>query len=221
MALPLPTELYAVLGMPPSASAAELKAAYRTLAKRHHPDVGGDAKRILALNAAWAVLGDREKRRRYDAERGRVAGQGAAVVRPARARARRDSEISAWLRQVYGPIDRLLAQVINPFPAQLRALSADPYDNDLMATFCDFLETSQQKLEKVVALYRSMACPGVAADVGLSLYHCFSQVQDALAEFERYTLGYVDNYLHDGREMLREARQLRSQLLQDRKHLEG
>jgi len=73
---------------PPSASAAELKAAYRTLAKRHHPDVGGDAKRILALNAAWAVLGDREKRRRYDAERGRVAGQGAAVVRPARARAR-------------------------------------------------------------------------------------------------------------------------------------
>jgi len=36
-----------------------------------------------------------------------------------------------------------------------------------------------------------------------------------LDEFERYTLGYVDNYLHDGQRMLRRAKALRSQLLQD------
>ena len=29
-------------------------------------------------------------------------------------------------------------------------------------------------------------------------------MEDAIGELERYTMGYVDGYLHDGREMLRE-----------------
>jgi molecular chaperone DnaJ len=37
---------------------------------------------------------------------------------------------------------------------------------------------------------------------------------------ERYTMGYVDSYLHDGREMLREAKQRRSRLQQERRQLE-
>jgi len=138
-------------------------------------------KRILALKAAWAVLVIGEEASRYDAEarQGSLA-QGAAVHAAARAaRARVNSEISACLRQVYGPIDRCWLRDQSVFPAQLRALSAIPKTTTLMATFLRFLETSQQKLEKVVARLSLMACPGVAADVGLSLYHCFSQVQDA------------------------------------------
>jgi molecular chaperone DnaJ len=76
------------------------------------------------------------------------------------------------------------------------------------------------RLEKVEQLYRSRACPGSARGFGLSLYHCLSQVLDALGELERYTMGYVDSYLHDGREMLREAKQRRSMLQQERRQLE-
>ena len=45
-------------------------------------------------------------------------------------------------------------------------------------------------------------------------------MDDALKELERYTMGYVDNYLHDGREMLREAKQRRSRLQTERRRLE-
>jgi molecular chaperone DnaJ len=131
-----------------------------------------------------------------------------------------DGDLINWLQLVYAPIDRLLGQVINAFPAQLRALAADPYDDDLMESFCTFLCQSQARLEKVEQLYRSRACPGSARGFGLSLYHCLSQVQDALGELERYTMGYVDSYLHDGREMLREAKQRRSRLQQERRQLE-
>ena len=48
------------------ATQAELKAAYRRLVKRHHPDAGGDPERILALNAAWELLGNAERRRQFD-----------------------------------------------------------------------------------------------------------------------------------------------------------
>jgi molecular chaperone DnaJ len=205
---------YAVLGVVPSATTAEIKAAYRALVKRHHPDAGGDDERILALNAAWEALRHQDRPRpQGGSRRGRTTGREA---KPSTS----DDLLHDWLQRVYAPIDRLLAQVISPFPQQLRALAADPYDDRLMDDFCTYLQRSQERMERVVTLYRSLACPAVAQGFGLSLYHCLAQVQDALAELERYTLGYVDNYLHDGREMLREAGQRRHRLQEERRRLD-
>lgn len=216
---------YAVLGVSPQASSAEIKAAYRALVKCHHPDAGGDEESIVAINAAWEVLRDEQRRRHHDAAHGSSAATSApGETSPRQARARAgaaaDAQLLAWLQKVYAPIDRLLAQVINPFPQQLRELSADPYDDRLMEAFCAFLEQSRSRLEKVEQLYRSMAAPASAHGFSLSLYHCLSQVQDALIELERYTMGYVDSYLRDGREMLRGAKRRRTLLQQERRRLE-
>ena len=223
--VPLGGDPYAVLGLTPQATSAEIKAAYRALVKCHHPDAGGDEERIVALNAAWEVLRDEQSRRRYDAAQAAprhasASGEGPPRQGQARSGADADAQLLAWLQKVYAPIDRLLAQVINPFPQQLRELSADPYDDRLMEAFCAFLEQSRARLEKVEQLYRSMAAPSCAQGFSLSLYHCLSQVQDALIELERYTMGYVDSYLRDGREMLREAKRRRSLLQQERRRLE-
>ncbi|MCZ7530564.1 MAG: DnaJ domain-containing protein [Acidimicrobiia bacterium] len=63
-------DLYAVLGVPSNAGDAEIKAAYRKLAREHHPDARpGDSEaeaRFKEISTAYAVLGDPEKRRRYD-----------------------------------------------------------------------------------------------------------------------------------------------------------
>lgn len=61
---------YAVLGLGPEASAAEVKGQYRRLAKRYHPDLNPNnpnaAAQFRELRAAYDVLSDPIKRRQYD-----------------------------------------------------------------------------------------------------------------------------------------------------------
>jgi hypothetical protein len=57
---------YNVLGVPATATPAEVRAAYRAAARDHHPDAGGDPARMRAVNVAWAVLGDPVRRAAYD-----------------------------------------------------------------------------------------------------------------------------------------------------------
>ena len=61
---------YAVLGVQPDADRTAIQAAYRMLARLHHPDFGGDGSRMAALNEAWSVLGKDETRLAYDTIRG-------------------------------------------------------------------------------------------------------------------------------------------------------
>ncbi len=63
-------DYYAALGVPRTASQAEIKKAFRKLAREHHPDVNkGTAaeRRFKEINEANAVLGDAQKRKAYDA----------------------------------------------------------------------------------------------------------------------------------------------------------
>ena len=62
------------------------------------------------------------------------------------------------LRRVYAPIDRMLGEVINPF-LQPKALSADPYDDELMEAFCSYIEASGRRMDKVKKLFQSLPPP--------------------------------------------------------------
>ncbi|MEA2608056.1 MAG: molecular chaperone DnaJ [Chloroflexota bacterium] len=62
------TDLYEVLQVHRRADPDVIRAAYRVLARKHHPDFGGDPARMVALNAAWRVLSDDARRTAYDEE---------------------------------------------------------------------------------------------------------------------------------------------------------
>ncbi|NOZ06814.1 MAG: DnaJ domain-containing protein [Chloroflexi bacterium] len=63
-------DYYKILGVDRHASEKEIKKSYRKLARKYHPDVNPDDKKaeeqFKAINEAYEVLGDPEKRKKYD-----------------------------------------------------------------------------------------------------------------------------------------------------------
>lgn len=60
------TKFYKMLEVEKGATEAEIKKAYRKMAIKHHPDKGGDQERFKDINKAYEVLGDADKRAKYD-----------------------------------------------------------------------------------------------------------------------------------------------------------
>ncbi|PAB59250.1 DnaJ C-terminal domain-containing protein [Anaeromicrobium sediminis] len=63
-------DYYKILGVDKGSSQSDIKSAYRKLAKKYHPDANPDNKKaeekFKSINEAYEVLGDEEKRKKYD-----------------------------------------------------------------------------------------------------------------------------------------------------------
>ena len=217
--------LYEELGLKKNATKSEIKSSYRYLVKQHHPDAGGEKERFLAIQNAWETLSDPIKKEKYDKNLFSSSSSFDSLNDNWEAKFNskkcnssiKDKEVEKWIQEIYTPINRLISQIIKPLNNEIKELSADPYDDQLMENFCSYISLSQKKIEKVEKIYNKKIVPKSISALGLDLYHCFSQVKDALSEFDRYTQGYVDDYLFDGKEMIREAKRIQSNMANEKK----
>lgn len=60
------TNFYEILGVDKNASPEEIKKAYRSLSKIHHPDVGGDEEEFKKISEAYTTLSDEAGKKHYD-----------------------------------------------------------------------------------------------------------------------------------------------------------
>ena len=207
---------YQILKVHPSAKLEEIKKAYRKLVKIHHPDKGGDSAVMLEVNSAWEIL----KRQHKDLHSNKINNSKIYKQNQQKRETNnysKSEDIKKWFQNIYLPIDKLLGQIINPLGSKIKDLSADPYDQILMDSFCLYLEESKNKITKIKKIYTSLASPSIIRDFSLDLYHCLSHVEDGINELERYTMGYVDNYLHDGKAMIALAKKRRKFLQSNKK----
>jgi molecular chaperone DnaJ len=216
---------YDTLDVNPKATPGEIKQAYRRLAKLFHPDSKretADPEKIIQVNAAYEVLGDPTRRRSYDQQlrdsrtqpahrnrQQRTADAQQKYQRQRQTAQNADTKISEWLQQVYRPVNRLISRILTPLNAQIDELSADPFDDDLMAEFQDYLEDCRHYLNQAQLTFRSQPNPPTVAGTAASLYYCLNQLGDGIEELKLFTLNYDDHYLHTGQELFRIATSLR------------
>jgi molecular chaperone DnaJ len=218
---------YDTLDVTPTASQAEIKQAYRRLAKQFHPDSNRETAnhdRIAQVNVAYEILGDPRQRHLYDQQLSYPIGvteshsQRHRQQRAADAQKRynqrqtgreNDQQLQQWMNLVYQPVNRLLNQILRPLSEQLDDLSADPFDDELLGDFQAYLEDCRDYLQRAQTSFRSMPNPANVAGVAAHLYYCLNQVSDGIDELERFTSSYDEHYLHTGQELFRIAAGLR------------
>ena len=96
---------YEVLGVAKNASAKDIKAAYRKLAKKHHPDQNpNDSKakdRFAAANQAYEIVGDEKNRQAFD--RGEIDAEGKQRFQGFEGAAPGGDPFAGFRRQQAGP----------------------------------------------------------------------------------------------------------------------
>jgi molecular chaperone DnaJ len=225
---------YRILEVSPSATQAEIKQAYRRLAKLLHPDRNrsiNSHEKIAKVNAAYEVLGDSQNRKSYDQLRTyqteleaagfsrswhsaknerqqRTAAAQAYYRKQQKTGQQADTELDQWLKSVYTPVNRLIREILDPLKDEINDLSADPFDDELMRDFQLYLEDCQDWLMQAEKKFRSLPNPASVAGVAEHLFYCLNRVEDGIEQLEFFTANYDEDYLHTGQELFRIAKGL-------------
>ncbi|APB34291.1 DnaJ-class molecular chaperone [Gloeomargarita lithophora Alchichica-D10] len=195
---------YQTLGVRPSATHAQVKAAYRRLVKLCHPDTNPQGhERMIALNLAYEVLGDPAQRRTYDQQKTGTLPSPPPSPPP-----------QLWWQEVFQPVDQRVRRILVTRRQQLDRLAADPFDDECMAAFSQYLGACRRTLQQAETLFRSQASPPALAGVASGLYHCLNHLQDALEDLHWFTQSYSEQYLQTSEALFRRAGEQRQRAWQ-------
>jgi len=206
---------YSTLQVHHQAPQSEIKLAYRKLVKKFHPDCNhtiNNHDQIAAINIAYETLSNPQSRASYDSSMGLRVPQShnsASVLTKRSQGIDEESKLDIWLTQVYEPIIEILNQTLDDLDDQIDELSDDPYDDELMGNFQEYIQNCRNDFNLAQVLLRKMPNPNSAAGVATYLYHCLNQVGDGIEELNYFTLNFDYNHLHTGQELWRIADEMR------------
>ncbi|NEP81930.1 MAG: J domain-containing protein, partial [Okeania sp. SIO3B3] len=174
-----------------------------------------DHEHIISINKAYEVLGDPQLRKSYDRQFNQYDRKYTNTKQNYHKQNKRgnhaDEHLQKWLNQVYKPVNKIIIQILKPLKKEIDYLAADPFDDQLLESFQDYLETCRRLLKKAHNLFNSQPNPSNFAGVAAHLYYCLNQVSDGIEDLELFTLNYDDYYLHTGQELFRIASRLRQE----------
>ncbi|BAY19280.1 heat shock protein DnaJ domain-containing protein [Anabaenopsis circularis NIES-21] len=210
---------YETLKINRDASQAEIKQAYRRLVKLFHPDSNqktADKDKIIRINAAYEVLGDSQNRLDYDqklqldsqSRQQRAASAQKHYQANRKSGKNVDEQIEEWLRLIYQPVNRILEEILDSLEEQIEQLAADPFDDQLLEAFQEYLDICRDEIKQAQFIFRSLPNPPSLARTAAHLYYSINQVADGIEEFAYFPMSYDDRYLHTGQEMFRIATRL-------------
>lgn len=198
---------YTILEIHHLAPQTAIKQAYRRLVKQYHPDLNHDLdnhETIAQINIAYETLSNPNSRANYD----RSIGISPSPKKTKIKKCTEDEKLEEWLTKVYEPICKMLREILGQLVEQVDALADDPFDDDLMSIFLDYLTQCQKSYYDAQHLFRRFPNPPSTARSAEYLFHCLNQLGDGIDEFYYFTNNFDDHHLHTGIELWRIAEEM-------------
>jgi len=202
---------YSILEIHHHAPQTAIKEAYRRLVKQYHPDLNHDLdnhETIAQINIAYETLSNPNSRANYDRSIGIVASVSSIKNNTKPAKYSEDEKLKEWLSKVYEPICLMLTEILGQLVDQVDALADDPFDDDLMSNFLDYLAQCQKRYNQAQQLFRCFPNPASRARSAEYLFHCLNQLGDGIEELYYFTNNFDDHHLHTGIELWRIAEEM-------------
>lgn len=212
---------YQTLGLNSDVTQQEIKRAYRKLAKIQHPDtlasVGSDAhqqatEEMVRLNEAYETLMDTGKRAEYDRRIG-VGHVGIKGKRPQFNSADEDQERERFLRVVFHPARLAIVRILGNYKRQLRELSADPFDDQLLEQFEHYVDKVEDTLRNSANDLTKNPNPQSLQAAVQMMRLAIAQAADGMEELRYYCSNFDHKHLTMAESLFRIASDLLRQAL--------
>lgn len=156
------TDFYEALDIPKDATTADIKSAYRKKAKTEHPDAGGSAERFSAIEKAYRVLSDEDRRAKYDETGETEENDEGAMVRQA------VDGVMAEVMENFDPEQDLMKAALQVIDAKLSEIrGSKAKTNQKVERLEKALSRIKKDTEKVVSSLMQSRAKALKRDIAL------------------------------------------------------
>lgn len=165
---------------------------------------------MLRLNLAYETLMDKKRRAEYDLRIGvRIIISQPFQFQPNN----EDEQRQIFLAKVFHPSRSAITRAIGSYKRELTSLSRDPFDDELVAEFEEYLNQVEAALRKGSDAFARNPAPVTLRPAVHMMRHCIAQAADALEETRRFCQNYDYDHLSMAESLFRIASELAKESL--------